>query len=291
LIGGCAGGGSTLTGEALRVRHEELTVDLPVRHGRWTIPVYRSGDPAGRSVIFVHGTPGSAGAWRRYLKNPIEGFEMVALDRPGFGESTPHRAAPALADQARAIEPLLSDAPGSGLKPILVGHSLGGPIIARVAAEHPDRVGGLVIVAGSLDPSLEHVLPVQRVGAMFPFSSLLPASLRIANRELIPLKRELTELGGMLDRVTCPVIIVHATDDRLVPYANVAYMVDRFVNAASVEVMTFGEGDHFLPWNHEPAVREAIVRAAALAHARGPAGSRRGVDQAPVGAGVGSTGG
>ncbi|RMH26080.1 MAG: alpha/beta fold hydrolase [Planctomycetota bacterium] len=272
---GCAGGRGGLNDEGLAIRRQTLRVELePDR--LWSIPVYRAGEPSAPDVIFVHGTPGSAAAWRRYLARPIDGLEMVAIDRPGFGQSTPRRALPSLAEQARAIEPLLPDADSPGPKPILVGHSLGGPIVARVAAQWPGRVGALVIIAGSLDPALERVLFVQRLGAMFPVSSLLPSHLRVANRELIPLKRELTDLAGALGRVTCPVVIVHARDDRLVPYANVAYMLGAFTNAAAVEVMTFDAGDHFLPWNHEASVREAILRAASLA-------------QAPVGAGDGAS--
>lgn len=198
--------------------------------------------------------------WKRYLTIPMDGNEVVALDRPGFGASRPLRAVTSLEAQARAIEPLLTESP-SGEKPILIGHSMGGPIVARVASDYPDRVGALVIIAGSLDPDLERVHPAQYLGAVFPFSWLLPAPLRVANRELLSLKRELAELEKSLERVVCPVVIVHATDDSLVPYENVMFMQERFRNAASLEIMTLMAGDHFLPWNNEPTVREAITRA------------------------------
>ncbi len=40
-------------------------------------------------------------------------------------------------------------------KTILVGHSLGGPVIARTAMDYPDLVDGLILVGGSIDPEME----------------------------------------------------------------------------------------------------------------------------------------
>jgi len=227
------------------------------------ITYYRAGDLDEPRVIFVHGTPGSAGSWARYLRKPVEGFEAVALDRPGFGRSGPGRALPALDDQTAAIEPLLE--PRDGRWPILVGHSLGGPIVANVAAAHPDRVRALVIVAGALDPSLERVHAAQHVGDSFPLCLLLPRALRHANRELIPLEGELRRLERRLAAVRCPVVILHGTEDSLVPYENVDFMEHAFENATAVEIVRLEGWRHFLPWTVESVVRDAIRRAERLA--------------------------
>ena len=104
-------------------------------------------------LIYVHGTPGDATAFTADLQNPIEGFESISVDRPGLGQSTPKVPALTLEDQANAIEPFLIEQ--GGRWPILIGHSMGGPIIAQVAGMYPDRVGGLVIIAGALDLELE----------------------------------------------------------------------------------------------------------------------------------------
>ena len=91
-------------------------------------------------MILVHGTPGDATAWTDYLETPIDGAEMIAVDRPGFGCSTPRTAVPSLEAQARALEPLLVERGGAW--PILVGHSQGGPIIVRTAIDYPDASAG-----------------------------------------------------------------------------------------------------------------------------------------------------
>ena len=127
------------------VTRDTLKLDDPPSSeiATWTV-----GDEEALSLIYVHGTPGSASAFRRYLRDPIPDTRTIAYDRPGFGETEPRDPVVSFEAQARVIEPLLRPSE-DGRWPILVGHSLGGPIIARAAADYPDRVGGLVIVAGS----------------------------------------------------------------------------------------------------------------------------------------------
>lgn len=225
------------------------------------ITYYAVGDETKPRIIYVHGTPGSSKVWERYLLEPFEGYETIAIDRPGFGDSEPRRAVASLREQARAIEPLLVERDGRW--PILVGYSLGGPIVARVAADYPEKVDSIVIVAGALDPSLERVHPLQRVADTMLVSPLLPRHLRNANKELLPLKRELRDLSQYLESVTRPVIIVHGTNDKRVPYDNVQFMTDSFRNAERLRVMTLVGENHFLPRSAEDAVREAIADAAA----------------------------
>lgn len=216
-----------------------------------------AGDPLGQRVIYVHGTPGSADNWGAFLTEPMEGLEAVAIDRPGFGESAHTGAVPSLAKQAAAIEPYLVERDGRW--PILVGHSLGGPIVAQAAAEFPERIGGIVIIAGALDPDLEKVLFIQHIGNIPMLDLLIPAPLRNANRELIPLEDELIKLGERLDEIACPIVIIHGTKDSLVPYENVAYMREAFDGNESVEVITLEDEDHFTIWTTPETVRGAIT--------------------------------
>ena len=141
--------------------------------------------------------------FRAELKLP-PGMDVLALDRPGFGRSGPAGAMVSLSDQAAAVLALM---PEGGRPVVLLGHSLGGPIVARVAADHPDRVAGLVLLAASLDPALEAIHPLQYVGAWGLVKPLLPRMLRNANAELMALKPELESLALALPRITAKVVI------------------------------------------------------------------------------------
>ena len=224
----------------------------------------KAGDPTGRRVIFVHGTPGSADGWEDFLADVPTGFEFVAVDRPGFGESTPRKAVVDLTAQALALKPLLVER--NGRWPILIGHSLGGPVVAQVAADLPNQVDSLIIAAGSLDPNLEKIHFMQPVGEWWPIRQLLPRAIRNANRELMALKTELEELQPKLESIDHPIVIIHGTVDNLVPYDNVAYMQRHFDGNENLSVVTLEGQNHFLPWNSKAEIDAAIQKLAETAH-------------------------
>ncbi len=161
-----------------------------------------------------------------------------------------------MAEQAEALEPFLENF--GGALPILVGHSMGAPVIVQAAIDFPERVGGLVIISGALDPDLERIFWYQYLGESGIIPQLLPKTIVHSNRELLPLEGELRRLAERLNEVQCPVVIIHAENDSLVPFSNVAFMRDAFPEGVITGEFRLDHGDHFLPWNSEPVVREAI---------------------------------
>lgn len=246
----------------------DAAADEGLARGSYAVPALglrvsylRAGKAGARRVVFVHGTPGDAAGWAGFLHDAPADLDFIAVDRPGFGQTTPPGALPSLVAQARALAPLLA---GPGAPPILVGHSYGGPVIAMAAALYPRRVGGLLILAGALDPAQEHVMAIQYAGEWPGIRALVPRQWRNANRELIPLREQLQQLAPLLDRVTAPVTIVHGTADELVPIANVAYMAPRFRHARAVTRVILPGQSHFLPWEHRPLIERLVRR---MAHA------------------------
>jgi pimeloyl-ACP methyl ester carboxylesterase len=236
----------------------------PLRHrfqvgaAALAVSYLRAGVPTGPRVILVHGTPGSASSWADYLLDPPPGLEVIAIDRPGFGASDPEGAVTDLKSQAAAVAALLPD---DGRPTVLVGHSMGGPVVARVAIDHPSRVSGVVLLAASLDPAQESIHPMQHVAAWSVVRGLLPRAIRNANAELMALKPELEALAAMLPSVRARVVIVHGTLDDLVPVANVPFMQVRLTGARCLQTVLLEGRNHFLPWNSPEAVRAAVAQA------------------------------
>lgn len=224
--------------------------------------VLRAGPVKGVRAIFVHGSPGRALGWSHYLMDPPPDTEVLALDRPGFGRSEPCRAAPTLAAQANAVAALL---PQDGRPTVLVGHSLGGAVVAQVAAMYPARVHGLLLVASALDPALERPHRLQPWAARWPLSVMLPRALHHFNQELLAFKSELEQLAPQLPRIQAPTVLLHGMRDDLVPHVNVDYMRRHFNRVQQFTVISLPHHNHFLPWNAEFELRQALALATAQA--------------------------
>lgn len=219
-----------------------------------------TGDAGRQPVIFVHGSPGSWRAFRQYLLDPDLASRawLVSVDRPGFGGTDPGRAEPSLAAQAARIAPLLAAASRPA---ILVGHSLGGPVIARLAIDHPDRVAGLLFLSASVDPALERLRWYNRLATWPWLARRLPPELVISNREILPLRAELEALLPGWTSIRVPVLVLHGRRDSLVPVANTAFLA-RMLPEARVRRLP-GAG-HLLPWRRYPEVKAAVLEMLAL---------------------------
>ena len=88
-------------------------------------------------VVFMHGSPGSANAFEDYLADTslTNHVQLISIDRPGYGYSDFGKAAKSLDQQSRLLKPILEKHAAS--KTILVGHSLGAPLIVRMAMDFP----------------------------------------------------------------------------------------------------------------------------------------------------------
>ncbi|UTW57072.1 alpha/beta hydrolase [Kordiimonas sp. SCSIO 12603] len=222
---------------------------------------YLKSQSSGRRVIILHGTPGQAADYYRTIRNAPADMEYVVVDRPGYGETTPYKLLASLEAQADAIAPLLIEK--NGQKPIVVGHSSGGPIAAMVAIRHGNKIGGLMLAAASMDPELEpDPVFVQKLGNAPVVSWFVPKDLLILNRELLSLPKQLEEMKSKLSTITAPTIIMHGTADLLVPYGNVSYMENYISNASYRETVKIEGMGHEIPWAREITFAKGIRKLA-----------------------------
>ena len=211
-------------------------------------------------VIFIHGTPGSWGNFRHFMHYPSlrRAARMVSLDRPGFGKSNAGELVLTLEEQAAAIEPLL-DLNRSGKKTILVGHSLGGPIAARVAMDYPSRVDGIFLVAPTLDPELERTKWYQALGRTTLIRWMVPKALFKANKELKNLRQELRDMLPLWENIDAETIVLQGGKDPLVDPGN-ADFVSRMLPEERLEVWFHEEISHFIPWKQPELMVEGILQ-------------------------------
>lgn len=208
-------------------------------------------------IVFVHGTPGSYSAFRSYLNDPVmrDRFHMISVTRPGWRNDDDPKI-PSLDEQAAALRPLL-ERDRSGRGAILMGHSYGGPVIARTAMNYPDRVAGLVFVATTGDPALSGPRWYNRFAVVLP-RFLLGASLKGANAEIMPLREQLEAMLPRWQHLSMPALIVQGSKDRLV-HPNNALFLERMLVNAEVRSLTREERGHFVLWEEAELIRDNIV--------------------------------
>ncbi|AFM17643.1 putative hydrolase or acyltransferase of alpha/beta superfamily [Mycolicibacterium chubuense NBB4] len=105
------------------------------------------GDPQGRAIFWLHGTPGA----RRQI--PVEArlyaeknrIRLIGVDRPGIGSSTPHEYEKVI-DFAHDLR-TIADTLGID-KMEVIGLSGGGPYTLGCAAAMPDRVVAVGVLGG-----------------------------------------------------------------------------------------------------------------------------------------------
>lgn len=111
---------------------------------------YKSLHSGRTAVVFVHGWASDLSAWRFQMAGLEEQVRVIALDLPGHGRSDKPVRPYSMEFFARAVNAVM-DAAGVD-RAVLVGHSMGTPVIRQFSRLFPARTLGLVVVDGSLKP-------------------------------------------------------------------------------------------------------------------------------------------
>ena len=139
----------------------------------------------------------------------------------------------------------------------MIGHSLGGPVIGRMAMDFPNSYTGLIFVAPSIDPELEVDEWYRGVLDTYMGSFFTPKEFEVSNDEILPLKEELQLMLPYWGQITIPSIIIQGTEDSLVPKENADFAQKMMVDTLTTIELLEGV-DHFIPWTHPEEIVKAI---------------------------------
>ncbi len=225
-------------------------------------------------MVLLHGQPGDRSAWdgvRRHLPTSVR---ALAWDRPGYGDNT----APGGTLEDNAVW-LLDRLDREGIRDaVLVGHSYGGGVALAAAAMAPERVRGLVSIAG-IGPGCvttwDEVMAAPVAGPMLNIAmwQMMPwlarqdrkhrpnaepavwhslADIRhdhgqVWRTVLLEQRELLTSLDNWIERLgapTMPALILADPTDRVVPITTARALHDRFPRSR-LELVE--GGGHLLP--------------------------------------------
>jgi pimeloyl-ACP methyl ester carboxylesterase len=237
---------------------------------------------SGPAVLLIHGFGGHTFSFRYTIPALEREYRVIAVDLMGFGFSErPADADYSLAAHAERVLRLMDHL---GIeKAAAVGHSMGGEVVMRMASIAPDRIARLVL-AGSVSGDRVPTLPTTPL--VKPF---LPAMARLVSR--LTLKRSVDDpsfitqemkegylapmrIKGSMDglyqilrdgrgdgkidftRITQPVLILWADNERIVPGVALSRLQKRFPSAGVVIIEDAG---HLLLEEQPEACNQAIL--------------------------------
>lgn len=96
-------------------------------------------------LLLIHGLGTNAKGWQRNIADLSRDHRVIALDLAGYGMSSKDAYPYSMDFHARTCDGLLREL---GIESaVWVGHSMGGQIALTAALDHPERVGGLVLLS------------------------------------------------------------------------------------------------------------------------------------------------
>lgn len=241
--------------------------------------VHGAGEP---TLIFVHGWSCDARYWRAQVPYFSKKHRVIVLDLAGHGHSGMARATytmRAFGEDVRAV----AEAAGS-TRVILIGHSMGAPVIAEAARLMPDRIIGLIGVdsltnieypltreelnkmlaplekdfrAGSRQFVGRMILPQTdprlREWILSDMSAAPPAVALSAIRDMM--NQYITgEAAKVFEKIRVPVVCVNADMWPINYEANRRHM-------SSYEAVIVKKADHFLMLDHPEEFNRALEKA------------------------------
>lgn len=222
-------------GGTLPVGEDRGPVDLYSREGT-RLGAYRVGTREGApTLLYLHGNGeiirDQLGRWPAWARET--GANLLLLDYPGYASSDGEPTLSSCREAARAALSWLLSRPSSEVPAvILLGRSVGSIFALDAAASsRSPRARGLVLESGvaELTRRLADRVPWERVG--------------IDREELLRQLARDFDHRDRLRRLACPLLVLHARGDTLVPSWNGERLAE-WAGEKLWRLVLFEEGDH-----------------------------------------------
>ncbi|QKE63688.1 alpha/beta hydrolase [Aquipseudomonas campi] len=218
------------------------------------ITYYEGGPADGETIVMIHGFGANRDNWLRFARHFTDRYHVIALDLPGFGESSKQDANYDVGSQAERLQAFLKALHIEQAH--LIGNSMGGHIAALYAARHPKQVVTLALLdnAGVTSPKQSEMFERIERGEPNPlvvrkaedFETLmnfvfvspppLPDSLKrhfaeqsMANQEhydriFAQLRERYVPLEPELPKISAPTLLLWGEQDRVLDVSSIEVM-------------------------------------------------------------------
>jgi non-heme chloroperoxidase len=250
-----------------------------------------SGDP----VVLIHGYPLNGNSWERQERELLAtGHRVISYDRRGFGRSSQPTVGYDYDTFAADLNALLEHLDLSDV--VLVGFSMGSGEVTRYLASYGSARVRKAALLGAIPPYLRKTEdnPDGVDGAVFDQIKAAIAADRYAwfkdfldnfynTDTLMPARISeqawqasfnvaagaspfasyacvdtwLTDFRDDLAKIDIPVLVVHGTEDRILPFEATAARLPGLID--DVKLVAVEGGPHNIAWTHPDEVNEALL--------------------------------
>jgi non-heme chloroperoxidase len=250
-----------------------------------------SGDP----VVLIHGYPLNGNSWERQEAELLaNGHRVISYDRRGFGRSSQPTVGYDYDTFAADLNALLEHLALSDI--VLVGFSMGTGEVTRYLGRYGSARVRKAALLGAIPPFLRktHDNPEGVDGQVFEQIQAAIAKDRYAwfksffdnfynTDKLMPqriseqawqasfnvaagaspfasyacVETWLTDFRDDLPKIDVPVLVVHGTDDRILPFEATAARLPDLID--DVKLVAIEGGPHNIAWTHPDEVNEALL--------------------------------
>ena len=109
------------------------------------------GNPA---LVFVHGWSNNRSIWVEQVAHFSKKYKVIAIDLPGFGKSGNNRQKWTMATFGEDVATVINKLDLNQV--VLVGFSMGAPVVIEAAMRMPDHITGLVLVDHLQDVEMKY---------------------------------------------------------------------------------------------------------------------------------------
>lgn len=236
-------------------------------------------------LVLIHGFTDTSRSFS-LLVPYLEGRRLIIPDLRGHGASQAGTSRLGPADFADDLAALIARL--QLVQPVLVGHSLGSMIAIKTVSRHPALAGGLVLLAGTLQPEIPDAHPMvvgvqslrDPISPTDPFYAYWHAceadvprdflAMAAAEASTMPAPRwraileqvRRTDLTAAARSVKVDTLIVNGGRDPLFDSVHRQRLVEAFPTAAAVEAADCGHNPHW----EDPALVAQLISAHFPAH-------------------------
>ncbi|MCB2191547.1 MAG: alpha/beta hydrolase [Deltaproteobacteria bacterium] len=232
----------------------------------------RSGfDPARPSLLLIHGAGGRGEAFLPQLSN-LKDINVASLDLPGHF-ATPGPGLQRVEDYAQWVGEFLAAGP---LRPVVLGHSLGGAIVQELALTHPELMRGVILMSTGprlpVNPALltgikENFIPTVETIVGWAYSRgadkllLRQGVEQMAQTDPVVLHDDFAACDGFdvterLKSLILPTLIVAGSEDKMTPPKLSQVMAQAIPDA---ELKIIEGGGHMVQLEKFREVNQAIA--------------------------------